>query len=69
MLLPDLLLMSYSVCFLTDLRITSSGMATPTVVWTPHQSLVKKMLLQACLQHDLTEHFISHLLSDDFSSC
>lgn len=41
-------------CFLTELRPISPWMARPTMEWVlHHQLLIKKMLLQACLQPDL----------------
>ena len=54
MLLTGLLIMGGSACFLTEPSITFPGMLPTKMEWaSPHQSLIKKNALQACLQPDL----------------
>lgn len=58
MLLGALLLIAWPACFLTAARVTSSGMALPTVVWVLlHKLLVKTRPYWATYSTILWRHF------------
>ena len=45
-LLTGLYIMAYLAYFIIEPRMTSPGMAAPTMAWTlPHQSLIRKCLI------------------------
>lgn len=57
--LQALLLMVCSACLLTAPRITSPGMATPTVSWAlPHQSPIKTMPYRHAYMPILLRYFV-----------
>lgn len=67
-LLPGLLSMSCSDCFLKEIRTTSPWMAPPTMGWTlPYRSLIKKMSFSWILE----QHFLNlgSLLSGKSNLC